>query len=114
MTLSDFMQQIKTKPEDISFSDTMAIINEYYHYEPCAFKNGELSNAAGTNEGSCKILSFAQLQQLSEQQTLHLFGDYYRLDVLNDPQGTGHQNIRNFMQYGWQGVCFDMPPLSFR
>jgi len=46
------------------------------------------------------------LHELDQQQTLNLFGDYYRLDVLNDPQGTGHQNIRNFMADGWAGISF--------
>ena len=85
----------------------MAIINEFYHYTPTSFSNGLdidcLSNDAGTNEGSCKIFAFAVLNQLDKLQTLNLFGDYYQ-DVLNDPNGTSHQNIRNFMQYGWAGI----------
>ena len=88
----------------------MAVINESYQYTPTTFTNGlgeqAVTNEAGTNEGSCKIFAFAQLQQLDQQQTLSLFGDYYQ-DVLNDPNGTSHQNIRNFMQYGWAGIQFD-------
>ncbi len=71
-----------------------------------ALNDHTLVNKAGTNEGSCKIFAFAQINQLDQQQTLNLFGDYYRLDVLNEPQGTGHQNIRNFMKYGWDGIHF--------
>jgi len=71
-----------------------------------------LVNQAGTNEGSCKIFAFAQLNQLNQQQTLNLFGDYYRLDVLNNPDGTGHQNIRNFMQFGWDGIRFNGEALT--
>lgn len=88
----------------------MAILKESYKYTPTKFINGlgeqVVTNEAGTNEDSCKIFAFAQLQQLDQQQTLSLFGDYYQ-DVLNDPNGTEHQNIRNFMQYGWAGIQFN-------
>lgn len=100
----------------VSFDETMAVIAEHYQYRPTRFCNGpeddRLINAAGTNEGSCKIFAFARLHGLDQQQTLNLFGDYYRVDVLNDPAGSGHQNIRNFMRYGWDGIHFDAMPLT--
>lgn len=109
MSLPSFIEKIKNNAA-ISFDETIAVIAENYHYQPTEFSNGldehTLVNRSGTNEGSCKIFAFAQINQLDQQQTLSLFGDYYRLDVLNDPHGTGHLNIRNFMQYGWDGVCF--------
>ena len=37
---------------------------------------------------------------------LQLWGQYYR-EVLEDPEGDSHQNIRNFMKYGWEGVPFE-------
>ena len=61
----------------------------------------------GENSGSCKLFAFARLQGLSEAQTLACFGSYYRDDVLGDPGGSNHQNIRNFMQTGWKGVQFE-------
>jgi hypothetical protein len=112
MTLDDFLIQLNTKPTAISFADTMAVIADNYHYQATEFKNGDLINAAGTNEGSCKIFAFASIQQLSQAQTLQLFGDYYRNDVLNDPDGTGHQNIRNFIKHGWAGISFNNPALT--
>ena len=115
MTLTKFLQKIKNN-EHVSFDETIAVITENYEYSPCEFKNGlndkQLINAAGTNEGSCKIFSFAQINQLNQQQTLGLFGDYYRKDVLDNPTGTGHQNIRNFMQYGWEGINFNQQALK--
>lgn len=109
MSLASFIEKIKNNVP-VSFDETIAIITENYHYQATEFSNGLneplLINKAGTNEGSCKIFSFAQLNRLDQQQTLNLFGDYYRLDVLNDPNGKGHQNIRNFMQYGWDGIRF--------
>jgi hypothetical protein len=65
-----------------------------------------LHNAAGENSGSCKIFAFAELQKLSGEATLSCFGAYYREEVLGDLEGTNHQNIRNFMKSGWDGIAF--------
>jgi hypothetical protein len=40
---------------------------------------------------------------LNEEQTLFCFGQFYQV-VLNNPTGDDHQNIRNFMLYGWKGI----------
>ena len=42
---------------------------------------------------------------LSAEETLRLFGGYYQA-VLNDPDGTSHTNIRQFMKTGWDGLKF--------
>jgi hypothetical protein len=47
------------------------------------------------------------MKGLSKEEALQLFGDYYRKDVLLNPNGKDHQNIRNFMNSGWEGVQFD-------
>ena len=109
MSLEAFLHKIKAA-EPVSFQDTMAVISEHYVYQPTAFSNGlqhPVISQAGQNEGSCKIFSFAQLQQLTEAETLNLFGDYYRVDVLQNPDANDHQNIRRFMQDGWSGIAFD-------
>jgi len=36
-------------------------------------------------------VGFAQLQQLSQAETLACFGKYYREDVLQNPEGDDHQ-----------------------
>ncbi|WP_394753919.1 HopJ type III effector protein [Crenothrix sp.] len=111
MTLALFIEKIH-RNEAVSFKETMAVIADNYDYHPVEFSNGDLVNTTGTNEGSCKIFAFAMKNQLNQQQTLSLFGDYYRHDVLNDPEGTGHQNIRNFMRYGWEGIQFNGTALT--
>jgi hypothetical protein len=117
MSLSKFIEKI-TKGETISFHETIIVITENYYYHPTEFSNGldedTLTNPAGTNEGSCKIFAFAKIHNLTEQQTLNLFGDYYRIDVLQDPNGTGHQNIRNFIKYGWAGISFKDQALTLK
>jgi hypothetical protein len=115
MLLSEFLEQVKTQ-KTVSFNETIAVIMDNYDYTPSEFSNGLgdslLINAAGTNEGSCKIFAFAKLHSLDAQQTLNLFGDFYRVDVLNDPDGSGHPNIRNFMRYDWEGIGFASPALQ--
>lgn len=115
MSLSAFLNKIKNN-ELVSFDQTIAVITDNYNYTPTEFSNGladqKLINTAGTNEGSCKIFAFAKINQLDQTQTLNLFGDFYRKDVLEDPSGNGHQNIRNFMKFGWDGIHFAAPALT--
>lgn len=117
MSLNAFLKKIHDNTP-ISFNETIAVITDNYHYHASEFSNGlnehTLINLAGTNEGSCKIFAFALIHQLTESQTLNLFGDYYRVDVLTDPNGSGHQNIRNFMHDGWQGILFKNVALTIK
>jgi len=112
MRITDFLSKLLSDPETISFQDTMAVIDANYNFTPCAFKNGETYNEAGQNNGSCKLFGFAQLQQLNETQTLACFGSFYRDDVLKHPEGQDHQNIRNFMRFGWEGIVFQGQTLA--
>ncbi len=109
MLLPVFLEKAKNL-ESIAFADTISIINENYQYQPCEFSNGLhedlLVNLAGTNEGSCRIFAFSKIYQLNQQQTLNLFGDYYHIDVLGNPDGNDHLNIRNFIKYSWEGIDF--------
>lgn len=114
MTLDDFLAALARHPHTIEFGDTLSVIERHYRYVPVGFRNGELVNAPGENAGSCRILAFARLHGLDESQTLHCFGRHYREDVLNDPDGDGHRNIRQFMRTGWAGVAFDESPLMRR
>ena len=114
MELKTFLQQLRNKPDSIIFTDTIAVIDANYDFTSTAFKNGELMNEAGQNNGSCKLFSFAQLQNLTPQETLACFGAYYRDDVLKHPEASDHQNIRNFMQYGWGGIKYQGQALKVR
>lgn len=107
MQLDAFLTRLNTTPDQITFTDTIATVDANYDFTPTAFRNGELENAAGQNSGSCKLLSLAKLHNLSPEQTLQCFGDYYRSDVLQHPNATDHQNIRNFIRFGWDGVRFE-------
>lgn len=93
------------KNQAIVFTDVLAFIEQQYQHKPTAFKNGENHNQSTENQGSAKVLYFAQLNGLSKEETLALFAEHYQA-VLATPEGTDHQNIRQFMQHGWQGVSF--------
>ncbi|MBN7815506.1 HopJ type III effector protein [Algoriphagus pacificus] len=109
MTLQE---KIKQSPENISFAEVISHIDSHFEFTPTRFTNGNTVNEANQNNGSCKIFSFAKLESLSQEQTLHLFGDYYRKDVLENSEGTDHQNIRNFIEFGWEGIAFERHALK--
>ena len=111
MLIATFLDKLSTVPQTIEFTDTMAVIEADYLFTESAFVNGEQSNAAGENSGSCKLFAFAQLHNLDQAQTLACFGGYYRDDVLKNPQANDHQNIRQFMIHGWQGIKFSAQAL---
>ena len=112
MNLDDYLTQLKSTPKSISFEDTISIIDNNYDFTPSHFTNGNIENKANENNGSCKIFSFAKRHELPEDLTLNCFGDYYRKDVLENPEADDHQNIRNFIQSGWAGISFESDALS--
>jgi len=118
MTLEQLLEQLNTKPNTVEFDEVIAVITQYYDYQQAEFSNGVgesgITNLAGTNEGSCKIFSFATLNNLSEAQTLACFGKYYRDDVLQNSDGDDHQNIRNFIKSGWSGIRFETQALTLK
>lgn len=98
---------------DFTFLDVISFIDDHYHYTPTTFRNGEVNNTSGTNEGSCKVFGFAKANRLNQTDTLSLFCEHYK-KVQDTPSGHDHANIRAFRYWGWQ--AFDMPqsPLRLR
>jgi hypothetical protein len=112
MTINTFLDKLKQTPTANTFPETIAVIEENYDFTPTAFDNGTQHNEAGQNSGSCKLFAFAKLQNLSQAETLACFGAYYFEEVLGDPEGTNHQNIRSFMKTGWDGIQFEGEALT--
>lgn len=106
------LEQLQNAPETIQFKEVIAFIDEQYHFTPTKFTNGKTVNEADQNNGSCKVFSFSKINDLSKEQTLSLFGDFYREDVLKNPEETDHQNIRNFITFGWDGISFEGEALT--
>lgn len=113
MTLSSLLEAVYQQSNAINFADVMAVIDSEFEFTPTPFTNGAVNNPADQNQGSCKVLSFANQAGLSQSQTLLLFGEHYQA-VLANPDGDDHSNIRAFMNTGWQGVSFPSKPLQKR
>ena len=96
----------KEKMATISFQLTMDVVEELFDVNEVAFSVGDVASEPGQNMGSAKIFSFAKMNQLEKGTCLQLFGDYYRKDVLENPDGTDHANIRAFIKGGWEAVKF--------
>ncbi|PTS86735.1 HopJ type III effector protein [Pseudomonas sp. HMWF032] len=103
----------KLRNEHFTFAETLAFIAEHYQYQPSAFSNGDVHNAAGQNEGSCKTLGLAILENLSLEEALLCFGEHYR-SVLATPSGNDHGNIRALMSTGLPGVRFEHASLRHK
>jgi len=106
MTLAELLKHLSEPEPHLRFAEVIACIKAHYQYTPTAFTNGPLYNAAGENEGSCIIFAFAKRHRLNDEQTLLCFGEHYQ-GVLQDPSGTGHGNIRQFMRTGLAKVKFE-------
>ena len=102
-----FVEKVTKNPSSITFTETIAIIDSNYNFIPTAFKNGNHFNNVNENNGSCKIFAFGKINNLDKEVTLTLFGSYYFDDVLKNPNGVNHQNIRNFMSFGWDEIVFN-------
>jgi len=112
MTIQDFKNKLTNTPKKLNFSDTINIIEANYNFTPSAFKNGDLENSNTQNLGSCKVFSFALKQNFTKEETLASFAQYYFIDVLENPNATDHQNIRNFIKTGFEGLIFEKETLT--
>ena len=70
MTMQNLLHTLTTAPESVNFADTIAVIDAHYDFTPAAFRNGELDNAAGQNNGSIKL----ELAQYREMAAFAQFG----------------------------------------
>ena len=115
MTPAELIERLRAAPETLAFAEVLAVIDAHYHFTPSAFTNGLgegcVHNPAGVNAGSCRVLAFARRHGLDEAETLALFAEHHR-NVLADPTGDSHANIRAFRRHGWAGVRFEADPLA--
>ncbi len=112
--LDDLITHLNTAPERVEFNDVIELIDAVFSFTPTEFTNGHVSNPANQNNGSCKLLALAKHLHLSKEHTLALFGRFYREDVLQHPDGEDHANIRNFINFGHEGVVFKDFPLTLK
>ena len=113
MTIQQFKTKLKENPTTIAFVETLEVIEDHIHFTPTGFTNGNLKNNAGENTGSCNIFAFAKHQTFTEKTTLFCFSAHYQ-SVLKDKKGSSHQNIRNFMKTGFEGLSFESQAFSLK
>ena len=94
---------VEMDADSLKMEELMDLIDTHYEVGLLEFKNGDILNKQGENVGSAKLLSYAAISDFDKETTLKLWGQYYR-EVLADPDGDSHQNIRNFMKTGWDGT----------
>ena len=72
-----FNANLEMSGDEIKFEEVIEIIDTHYEYGLIEFKNGDILNQAGENEGSAKVLSYAALSDLDKETTLKVSTDYY-------------------------------------
>jgi hypothetical protein len=102
--ISDLLTAVKAG--EVNFIHVIEFIEADQPHQPTAFKNGEVYNEATQNQGSAKVFTFAKRNNLSKEDTLSLFAEHYQA-VLANPSASDHQNIRQFMLNGWEGIQFE-------
>lgn len=65
-----FNANVEMSADDLQFEDVMELIDKYYESQLLEFKNGDIVNKQGENEGSAKLLSYAALSNLDKETTL--------------------------------------------
>ncbi len=56
--------------DDLKFEEFIALCDEQYEAGLIEFKNGDIVNMPGENEGSAKVLSYAALADFDKEMTL--------------------------------------------
>jgi len=107
----------KLAANTVEFAETLALVEKWYDVHGTAFTNGldeqKVENAKGQNEGSMKVFALGRLNGFTPEQALACFGEHYR-DVQATPDGSDHQNIRQFMRHGWAGIQFESAPMTLK
>jgi hypothetical protein len=65
-----FNANVEMNADDLMFEDVMEMIDTHYESQLLEFKNGDILNKQGENEGSAKLLSYAALSNMDKDTTL--------------------------------------------
>ena len=69
-----FNANVEMSADDLTFEEVMDIIDTHYESGLIEFKNGDIVNQPGENEGSAKLLSYAALSGMDKETTLKVRG----------------------------------------
>jgi hypothetical protein len=65
-----FNSNVEMSADDLKFQEVMDIINTHYEVGLLEFKNGDIVNKQGENEGSAMVLSYGALSGMDKETTL--------------------------------------------
>jgi len=65
-----FNSNVEMDASDLKFEEVMELIDTHYESQLLEFKNGDIVNQQGENEGSAKLLSYAALSEMDKETTL--------------------------------------------
>lgn len=105
------MNAVSWEGYQIKFDSLIRLIDYLFEIEPTSFINNGVTNQAGENLWSLKVLSIALLLWFDTDQALKLFGEHWA-SVNSDPDWESHQNIRALNEYWIEGVKIYWNPLS--
>lgn len=97
--------------KNTDFGNTIQAIDSILETEPVDFVNGEVPNTSGENLWSLKVLAFGKMMWFHTQEVLSMFWEYYR-EVIDNPDGNSHQNIRALQKTGIECVDISENPFS--
>ena len=97
--IQTFLERLRSNADSVTFAEVIDLIDTYYLHTPTAFSNGSVVNQAGENQGSAKVLSFARLHGLTEQETLHCFAEHWR-SVRSNPMARIIKTFGNLCKMG--------------
>jgi HopJ type III effector protein len=74
-----FNANVEMEADDLKFEEVIELIDTHYESQLLEFKNGDMLNKQGENEGSSKILSYAALSNMDKETTLKVCLFYFHL-----------------------------------
>ena len=82
--------------DDLMFEEFIELCDNEYEYGLIEFKNGDIVNKEGENDGSAKVLSYAALAQMDKDMTLKVC-IYYVHSLLVD-----HINVFRLLDWFYE------------
>jgi hypothetical protein len=65
-----FNANVEMEADKLTFEEVIELIDTHYEYGLIEFKNGDLLNKQGENDGSAKVLSYGALSEMDKDTTL--------------------------------------------
>ena len=74
-----FNANVEMDADNLMFEEVIEMIDTYYEPGLLEFKNGDMLNKQGENEGSAKVLSYAALSGFDKETTLKVCSMYHNI-----------------------------------